>query len=215
MKEIKLQKTIPQFLLDICSYYNAFICGSYAAFLTVKNDRNIYPSDIDIYFFEEKGYNTCKQFLINCNYMILLDSSIATTFSIPEYYPGVLQIIKPKKLFNNDTSGNITNILEHFDFTVSRIGVINSTVGIADEDFFSHYESKELVIKHISCPLNCLIRIQKYLGKGFIIKPSEYVKILDNWADKEDIYKSAIKQFVGLEPRIIAEDELYDRIKFD
>lgn len=222
--DIMIKRPIPKTLLEIIGYYNGIICGSYAAYCCADDSSNYgsieKPSDIDVYFPNYSDWENCVKFLSKDFTKENETFTYTSFFSYPirelednKDIPKVIQLIKPKAEFNNSTVS--TDVLKFFDFTVSRVAIKNSAIAVADKDFLQDYNDKILRIKHISCPINILLRIEKYLRKGYSIANSEYLKVFESWDTKDNEYKDSLRQFLGKIPKTMTDEELYNRLKFD
>ena len=108
-----------------------------------------------------------------------------------------MQLIKPMEEGVIITKGDVEIILQNFDFTVVRIGLVNQTCALADADFLHDEAKKFLRIKNIHCPISSTYRVMKYNRKGYWPSTGQIVKLFLDWDDRTPEYKSKIIEFLN------------------
>jgi len=90
---------------------------------------------------------------------------------------------KPTQLSSKEMKKEefIIDIINTFDFSITRCGVFNENIAIADNSFIIDEKLKLLRIRHITDPLLACMRMQKYVHKGYFMLSSEFMKIFDSW----------------------------------
>jgi hypothetical protein len=96
------------------------------------------------------------------------------------------------------TLGTMEEILENFDFTVVRAGILNSKEVMVDEDFENDEKHLYLRLKNIHCPISSLLRCCKYARKGYFMRPIEALKLFNDWTDRGDEYRSRMVELFGM-----------------
>ena len=99
------------------------------------------------------------------------------------------QIIKPVIEGKIVTMGSVEEILGNFDFTITRAAILNPTTCFVDEDFMEDENRHVLQLKNIHCPVSSLLRCLKYAKKGYWMRPSEALKLFNDWDDRGEDYK--------------------------
>lgn len=199
-------------LFDIASAHRAVIAGGYARFAASSAEKPVLASDVDFFFEDEAGYDGALAALLEIGYVIRRSNPMCATLDTasPILFPSV-QLIRPSVL-----KGNATEIIQHFDFSVSRVAIISPTEAIADEDFLKDEKSKRLRIKYVACPVSGILRCTKYVRKGYFLPPSEALKLLIDWESRDENYRSRIGELMN-NPDITQEDidELEAMLRID
>lgn len=194
---------------------DGFICGGFAR-VCVEDRKVIIPCrDIDIYCKNVEAFDRIKNRLLNNFYVLKIENEIASTIVSSFDFEGELplQLIRPLSQGHlHVTSENIMDILNNFDFTVVRVGIlanikINENTKkenvsfkvFKDQDFDRDNKNKELIIKNIHCPVAEFYRVFKYLKKGYKIRISQIIKILQDWENRPVNYKNSLIEKLGKE----------------
>jgi hypothetical protein len=109
-----------------------------------------------------------------------------------------LQVIKPVNQGHIVANGSLEQILENFDFTVCRAGLVSLTEALVDDEFIQDEMKKKLTIKSIHCPIGAIKRIAKYSMKGYYISPAELYKLFNDWDRRSADYKEELRQALAL-----------------
>jgi hypothetical protein len=123
-----------------------------------------------------------------------------------------VNLIKPMQEGVVVTQGEIQTILENFDFTVVRIGLLNQHVALADADFLHDEEAKFLRIKNIHCPISTTYRMMKYNRKGYWPSTSQTLRVFLDWDERDDEYKMKIMEFISKEDPTQEEIDIMERM---
>ena len=126
---------------------------------------------------------------------IIHENNISVTMKLNGY--PTLQLIKPVEEGAIVAVGEMEDILNNFDFTVVRCGLISSTEIMADIDFLKDEQKHILRIKNIHCPISSMLRCMKYSRKGYCIKPMEVLKLFADWDNRNDEYKERLYDFLN------------------
>ncbi len=105
-----------------------------------------------------------------------------------------VQFIQPKNQGRMVGYGSLEEILDNFDFTVCKAALLNKEYAIVHKDFEEHEENKLLIIDHVHCPIGTLVRVLKYVKKGYFIKPLELLKLFYDWDSRPAEYKSLMAE---------------------
>jgi len=187
-------------LVEICEQFNAVICGGYVRYMCSPRKNPVQAKDVDVFPKSERSFNDLKQhFLEVKGFTVKHENNVSLTLEAPkgtiwEYCP-VIQLIKPVKEGAIVTLGTLEEILENFDFTVVRAGLLSSTFALVDEDFLSDEKKMVLRLKNIHCPVSSLLRCMKYGNKGYFLRPMEAMKLFMDWDNRSNEYKSQLVEF--------------------
>lgn len=194
-----LDEIIP--ILQLLGDKNAFICGGYARYCASPNETPVKAGDVDIYCYDEDAFEEIFQHFKSVGMEVRFDSEVALTYLKPKDdanpYFGcpVIQLIKPINQGAIIATGSMESILNNFDFSVIRCGIVWTDDGwrvLADEDFVKDEGDKFLRIKNIHCPISSLLRFMKYARKGYDTKPSQLIKLFADWDNRSDAYRSRL-----------------------
>jgi hypothetical protein len=190
----------------------AFVCGGYVRWMCSNNYNPVLPGDIDIYCKDKEAYNILLKKFSSMN-MIYSENRIASMFSVdrkdhahPLFALPDIQLIKPMKIAKVVTQGTMEEILNSFDFTVIRLGLLSDKVALADDDFYEHEGHKLLVIKNIHCPISSTFRFMKYFKKGYWAKLTEIVKLFIDWDGRDAKYRIEIMDFISRKDNLSEND---------
>lgn len=117
-----------------------------------------------------------------------------------------IDIVKPREEELYRTYGTLREILSTFDFSITRIGVLelmNSEVAFLMSEYLMHDLATEtLRFENIICPIMALKRIIKYCGKGYKLPIVEKMKIFATWElmprERRDMFLNLINSWEGL-----------------
>lgn len=181
-------------LYELMKDKNAYICGGYARYCCSSAKKIAQTDDVDIYCKDEETFNDLKKIFTDKEFENKHENEISVVFIPPVlFYPcPKINLIKPKEEFHVKTNGTVEEILENFDFTVTRIAIINENECIADEDFVEHEKMQILVIKNIHCPVSSALRFCKYYKKGYWSRPLQIMKLFINWDERGSDYKNRL-----------------------
>jgi hypothetical protein len=109
-----------------------------------------------------------------------------------------VQLIKPVKEGAIMTAGTMEEVLENFDFTVVRVGLLNKKEAMADRMFLEDEIAHHLRLRFIHCPISSLLRIMKYGKKGYWSSPNQVALLFIDWDHRPDEYRLKIAEFFDL-----------------
>ena len=186
-------------LWEFCAENDLFICGGYARYCCspVSNPKPV--SDVDLYPKSVKIFEKSFDVLQEKGFEVIKENDLSYTFNeknspIPSPLP--IQLIKPFQEARILTYGSIEEILNNFDFTVTRCTIISPEKVIVDKDFEKDEKSNHLIFKNIHCPISSLFRAFKYMKKGYWLNPLESIKLFQDWDNRDQEYKKSIFNFL-------------------
>ncbi len=191
---------------NLCEKHGAVICGGYARYCaSPRPTPSVLPAgDVDFFPKSEDASKGLLQDLTAMGFVTRHENHISITMKPTEekseelsYLP-VPQIIKPVIEGAIVTLGTMEEILENFDFTVVRAGILNSKEVMVDEDFENDEKHLYLRLKNIHCPISSLLRCCKYARKGYFMRPTEALKLFNDWTDRGDEYRSRMVELFGM-----------------
>lgn len=189
-----LKKLIHPKIHEWLEEFNGWVVGGSVASLIMRSDdrdSNLrkHINDIDVYF--ETGENE-KIFRRRCESVLghhpddtidhCYQTQCATTLYFKEAQYPPLQILHLKRIYGVDKEHwDVLNALNKFDFTVIQLGHLvgsNQTCAPSWVKSLSDIAARRLVLSDdIDYPISTLVRVHKYLKKGFSIAPSQLVKL--------------------------------------
>jgi len=201
-------KTIPirrgfsevEVLYAIGQNCGATICGGYARYCCspLPTAKVVIPGDADIFPQTEAATDKVLAALLALGYEQRHENHVSITL-IPskekkdelEYIP-TPQIIKPVIQGAIVTLGTVEEILENFDFTITRAAIVSPTECVVDEEFENDEKKKLLRLRNIHCPVSSLLRCCKYARKGYFMRPAEAIKLFNDWMDRGPEYRERL-----------------------
>jgi hypothetical protein len=195
-------------------------CGGYVRYMVSPVPKPAPANDIDIYSQTDEIYSQLKQYLKDLGLQINRESEFSISFKILydrngkikapssslddvftsiddvswEHDKTIIQLIKPINRGKMVCKGDQKEVLNNFDFTVVRAGLVSLDKAIVDVHFKRDEESKRLVFKNIHSPVSSIFRIVKYGQRGYKIKPTELVKMFFDWDKRPQEYKDKVFQ---------------------
>lgn len=172
------------------------ICGGYARYCASPNPKPELAGDVDVFPLVVEAFEGLKQFFLAEKFEIKHENEISLTFKkhkdIKWLACPIVQIIKPTVEGKVVTLGNMSLILDNFDFTIVRAGIFSSKEVMVDEDFEKDEASKMLHFKNIHCPISSTFRAIKYTRRGYWITPREVLNLFLDWQERDDSYRLKI-----------------------
>lgn len=171
-----------QYLYDICYKQNlGFICGSYARYCCSQRYDVVLPSDVDIFPKSENSFNELKLLLGEPDYESKNAISYNRQFDDDRLrFSPKIQIVKYIHSFDN-----IEAILNIFDFSVARCGILSETECLVSSYFHEDENHRRLRMEYIKCPLSQIRRLTKYQQLKYKLSIKEFLKVLIRWEDYE------------------------------
>ena len=182
-----------------------------------------YPTDLDIFTYDEVGYNTLVQRLQGAGFNRIKESKYCTTWLDTKYLADdnwshlrgctgvefnarderlsdlmskedrLLPIQVIKPVFGK----NLQEVLEHFDYYAVKFAVLSGTTMLAHKDAVKHQD--ERVLKHarpedlLTNPFHVLGRAVKYAKKGYNLNYMEMLRLVVT-AQEADVQKVEIEK---------------------
>jgi len=186
-------------LFKIIKNKQAFLCGGYVRYMASPADKPIRAADADIYSMSEDTYKKLKsEFQSKFKLEIRHENEMAITYKKIEdskhkfFSCPPIQLIKPVLEGRVVAVGDIKTVLENFDFTIIRCGLISSKKILADADFEHDEKNKILRFKNIHCPISSTLRAVKYGKKGYWLPPFQATRLFMDWDNRSDEYRNTI-----------------------
>jgi len=181
-----------------------YILGGYVRYMCSPTAVPKPAGDIDIYSDSEETFEALlKCFKEEYSLEVKHENDVSVTFSkVTEgklQFTPTIQIIKPVAKGAVVAVGDIETILDNFDFSVVRIGLVSKTEAMADIDFLEDEEKSTLRLKNIHCPVSSMLRCMKYARKGYWMRAIETLKLFKDWEDRDDEYKVKLVELLEVE----------------
>jgi len=169
MERIKTDQEIIDYfsdlILDELKEFNCWVAGG--AVLSYIDNRPI--NDFDIYFTNKEDRRKCFDYLKAKEGIVTVNNDIII-----------------RMLYNNKTLELTTNYYESpqhcvddYDYSVCGIGVDCEKVYKVD-NFYDGWRNKLLVLNNIQNPVKNLIRMQKYLRRGYRMTETETMRLVNS-----------------------------------
>ncbi len=180
---------------------SAWIAGGYARYCASQNTKVVPAKDCDVFPGNQDSFDAIKYALIEkIGFEKSYENGVSLTLRTPKkkrenmdirwrFCPQI-QLIKPIVEGRVVTSGSIEDILNAFDFTITRAAIISPEEVLVDEDFIKDENNHLLKLKNIHCPISSMLRCMKYSKKGYWMRPSESLKLYLDWENRSPEYKS-------------------------
>jgi len=177
-----------------------FIAGGYARYVSSPRRDPVTTRDLDIFPLSKTiGFEEMKQKFLDLGFRPYHENDVSFTFNNSvegfEETP-TIQLIKPNDTARILTYGTPEQVLNNFDFTITRAAILSPTEVLVDDDFEDDELKMHLVLKNIHCPVSSLLRCCKYSEKGYFLKPVESIKLFKDWEERDDEYKTKITEFL-------------------
>lgn len=178
-----------------------FICGGYVRYMVSKKQEPVKAGDVDIFTSTESDVAAINT-LLSEKLDMVHESDISFSYKVGEKTPiewlGTprVQLIKPKNEGRLQTAGTLQEVLDNFDYTVVRCGLISPTQAMIDHEFHEHDIHNKIIIRNIHCPVGSIFRVIKYCAKGYRIKPLELIKIFLDWEQRGPDYRVKLTELL-------------------
>jgi hypothetical protein len=193
-------------LFEIVSKDNlGYIAGGMARYMCSPKAKPSEARDVDVFTSGEESYNKLVQiFRYKENLIVKHENDISITFRTDynEVWKDcpMINLVKPICKGKLLTFANkIEDILNNFDFSICRVGIISETECIACSEFLHDEKNNNISILKMESPVATIMRIAKYAKKGYKINVPEVVSILKEWDDRGLEYRdkiyNAVKKF--------------------
>lgn len=170
--------------------------GGFVRYMVSPSDDPAAAGDVDIFASSPEAFEAL-QYAVNWKvspaYEVVNENANAITF-MPVYDSSLItvQLIKPTGRAGDPRVGDLATILDGFDFTVVRAGLLSPIEALADPCLPDHETERLLYLHNITNPLNTFFRANKYAAKGYFMPPAEAVRVLRDWEGRSEAYKEAL-----------------------
>lgn len=187
---------------ELAQKHGSMICGGYARYCASQLRKPAPASDVDLFPQSETGHEALIADVKALGFGVKHENEISVTFDhLKEHNDPrwivcpTIQVIKPVLQGAIVTVGTMLEVLNNFDFTIVRAGIISPTTALVDEDFLADDGGWKLRLKNIHCPISSTMRYIKYYKKGYWLGLMESVKLFQDWSERGEEYQSKL---VGL-----------------
>jgi hypothetical protein len=181
---------------------DGFICGGYVRWMCSPVPTPKPASDVDIYAYTPEAFEEIRQLFKDRKLKVRFENDNAITydrvtdtshifFSLPP-----LQLIKPILQGAMVAVGSMQKVIENFDFTVIRAGLIDKDTALVDADFDHDELHSILRLKNIHCPISSNLRCMKYAAKGYWLPATQCIRLFSDWDSRDDDYRLKILDFL-------------------
>lgn len=200
LRKKKVVKSIIRYLEG----YAAWVCGGFARYVVSPCIKPAKTDDIDIYCESEAVYNALKQKFTDDGFVQKYDNPVAVCFNPknilprPPFAKYMVNLIKPVVDGRIMTKGTPQEIISNFDFSVTRVALVDGKNALADSNFEQDEIGGFLRIGNIHCPISSSLRVAKYYRKGYYTKPTEIVKLFRDWDGRGPEYKTKLLDMIDM-----------------
>lgn len=191
-------------LWELSKKHNSMICGGYARYCASQSPKPIHASDVDLFPQAETSHERLIADIKEIGFKIKHENEVSVTFSHLESHDDprwlvvpTIQVIKPVLSGAIVTVGTMEEILNNFDFTVVRAGLLDPLTVLADEQFIEDEKTFKIRIKNIHCPISSMMRCIKYSKKGYWLSVAECAKLFIDWTERGEAYQGKLLDLLG------------------
>jgi hypothetical protein len=184
---------------ELCQQYGSMICGGYARYCLSQTANPIPAGDVDLFPQSNENHEKLLEALKAIGLKVKHENEISVTFETIKEHENPrwlavprIQVIKPVVDGAIVTVGPMEEILNNFDFTIVRAGLLNAEEGLADEDFVVDDKTCKIKIKNIHCPISSTLRCIKYSKKGYWLSALEVTKMFLDWNERGPDYQDKL-----------------------
>lgn len=139
---------------------------------------NVQFKDIDIFFTNSSSYIKAFNYFINeLGYNVIFENE-----KVIKIEKNNVKVDLVKKHFKDPY-----DLLKSFDFTITQFCIDQNHIFYYNPDAFIDLSKKQLMLVNLLYPKSTMIRVNKYLGKGFKICNEELSKIINKIEDNSII----------------------------
>lgn len=176
---------------------NAYVCGG-----AVRDLFSVgyVTSDVDVYFKDRKDALLTEKTLVKVGAKRTFRNKQITNLKLKGKK---IQLIRSVYNINEVTE----NLINSFDFTVC-CGAVDRYSILLHNDFLIDLAAKRLVFHKITFPLSSMIRVHKYIKKGFKICNGNMLKLVEEIkkVDMNDPRQMALSFYPDGTPKFISLD---------
>lgn len=188
-------------LFEHVTRLGGIICGGYVRYCASPLPEPTKAADVDIYCKDDGIFEAIKKHLKEeMKLEKRHENNMALTFKRPKEgpyaYAPPIQLIKPVREGAIVANGTMEEIIDNFDFTVIRCGLIDPQTVLADKDFEEDEKSRRLRIKKIHCPISSTMRCLKYAKKGYWMRPFDIMGLFLDWEQRDLGYRDKIVTYL-------------------
>lgn len=187
--------------------HGGMICGGYVRYMCSPHRIPVPASDIDIYCPDQECFNKLHNEFTNVfGLEVSHENKVSVSYKEPKNKNNKVpfwlkvgpmpQLIKPIIEGHIVATGEMEEILENFDFTIIRCGIVDKGIAIVDADFIHDETYRLLRLKNIHCPISSTHRIIKYAKKGYWCSPMQVLGLFLDWGGRDDEYREKLAIFV-------------------
>jgi len=191
-------------LWDLSQKYHSMILGGYARYCLSQNSTPFFALDVDLFPQSNGDSLGLVEALKSLGFKVKHENEISFSFAKREDHENPywricpnIQVIKPVIEGAIVTVGKMEDVLDNFDFSITRCGLLSPTQGLAGEEFLVDESSHHLILKNIHCPISSLHRCIKYSKKGYFLPLAETVKLFLDWDERTPEYKDKLIEMIG------------------
>lgn len=178
----------------------AFIAGGYPRYLLTEGAPE--PEDIDLFFLQDDNVEEVEKILRSMKYQKTSETRAAINYrQIGDPHALSVQLVKPVgQTSMRGRTGNITEVLSTFDFSVNQYAVTSTRSGfvssVVGEHTLEDQEEMRLRIINLDHPLALVYRLVKYAKKGYYLPRLEAAKLFLSYDKSSDALKHWVKEEV-------------------
>lgn len=185
-QDLVLQNFIPKKMIELLKKHNGYVASGAITSVFTRKDIN----DLDLYFESTKDLDAfisaCK---MDKRYLAKVDSE-----NMPDVYKrsmkdmmmtyqttNAISFLYCKRKFQviKKFTGRPEEIFDHFDFTINMGAWMPDGVFWLYKDFFEDLAKRRLMINvNTFYPISTVVRVFKYIRKGYTIAGTEILKIM-------------------------------------
>jgi hypothetical protein len=175
----------------------AYMAGGFVRYCISSNANPAPTPDIDVFTQSEDSFvAACKAFE-NYGFKKSVKDDLVIEFNHPLFSNYVIQVLKPKRDSNlvTLTVGSPIEVVSLFDFTVIRCWIQPNSpepIAFGDFAFYQDESKKRLRFGGIKCPINCMMRVQKFAARGYTLALEDAHKLFENYKLRPAEYHAAI-----------------------
>lgn len=175
-----------------------FVAGGYGRWMCSPKKEPFEARDVDIFCTSQEAYNKLVQIFTHQEKLkVKHESDISITYQTKnnEIWKDcpIINLIKPRKKNQLLTYGEtLETVLENFDFSICKVGILNDKECLADYNFLEDEKAGKIRICKMESPVACLVRLCKYAKKGYKIPATQILDVLQEWDNRGQEYKDKL-----------------------